>query len=64
MFSMPKRRTFEHFLASSEDSFFLVEKEDMFSKRRTYGKPTLTLNLNSLLGIQFFKNIEKFTFTA
>ena len=40
LFIMPKRRTFGHFLASSEDIFFLVKKEDMSSKRRTDGKPT------------------------
>ena len=34
---MPKRRTFGHFLAFSEDKRFLGKKEDMFSKRRTYG---------------------------
>ena len=32
MFIMPKRRTFRHFLASSEDKFFLVKKEDISSK--------------------------------
>ena len=36
---MPKWKKFRHFLASSEDNYFLVEKEDMSSKRRTYGKP-------------------------
>ena len=41
LFIMPKRRTFVHFLASSEDKFFLVKKEDMSSKRRTYGRPTV-----------------------
>ena len=39
LFIMPKRRTFGHFLASPEDKFFLVKKEDMSSKRKTYGKP-------------------------
>ena len=39
LFIIPKRRTFGHFLASSEDKLFLVKKEDMSSKRRTYGKP-------------------------
>ena len=38
---MPKRRTFGHCLASSEDNFFLVKKEDMSSKRRTYNKPII-----------------------
>ena len=38
---MPKRRTFGHFLASSEDKLVFVKKEDMFSKRRTYGKPNI-----------------------
>ena len=37
LFIMPKRRTFGHFLASSQNSFFLVEKEDMSSKRKAYG---------------------------
>ena len=36
---MPKRRTFEYFLASLEDKLFFAEKEDMSFKRRTYGKP-------------------------
>ena len=43
------------------------EKLDRLSNYNnfTYHKAiSLTLNLNSLLGIQFFKNIEKFTFTA
>ena len=39
LFVMPKRRTFDQFLASSEDNFFFVQKENMFSNRRTYGKP-------------------------
>ena len=47
---MPKRRTFEHFLASSEDNFFLVKKEDISSKRRTYGKP-------SYLALEQFKSM-------
>ena len=34
---MPNRRTFGHFLAFSEDKLFWVKKEDMSSKRRTYG---------------------------
>ena len=37
---MPKRRTFGHFLVSSEDKFFLVQQEDLSSKKRTYGHPT------------------------
>ena len=36
LFIMPKRRTFEHSLASSEDKLFFVKKEDMSSKRKTY----------------------------
>ena len=39
LFIAPKRRTFEHFLVSSEDEFFFVKKKDMSSKRRTHGKP-------------------------
>ena len=38
LFIMPKRRTFGHFLAFSEDNFFLVKKENMSFERRTYGK--------------------------
>ena len=56
LFIMSKRRTFGNFLASSEDNFFLVKKEDMSSKRRTYGKPTyVSLNLvEDLQGRPFF----------
>ena len=39
LFIMPKRRTFGHILASSEDNLFFVKKEDVSSKRTTYGKP-------------------------
>ena len=35
---MPKRRTVGHFLVSSDSNFLLVKKEDMSSKKRTYGK--------------------------
>ena len=46
LFVMSKRMTFGNFLASSEDNFFLVKKEDMSSKRKAYGNPTyLSLNL-------------------
>ena len=41
LFIMPKRRTFGHFLASSENILFFVKKENVSSKRRTYGKPTV-----------------------
>ena len=41
-FVMSKKRTFVHFLASSKDKLFFVKKEDMYSKRRTYDKPTTT----------------------
>ena len=40
LFIMPKMRTFGHFLASSEDKFYFLKKEDMSSKKRTYGKPS------------------------
>ena len=39
-FKMPKRRTFEHYLTSSEDKIFFVKKEDISSKKRTYGNPS------------------------
>ena len=42
LFKMPKRRTFGHFLTSSEDKLFFIEKEDMSSKKKTYGNPTGT----------------------
>ena len=53
LFIVPKRRTFGHFLASLEDKLFFAEKEDMSSKRKTYGKPTVhpvmgTINLSVL----------------
>ena len=56
LFIMSKRRTFGNVLASSEDNFFLVKKEDMPSKRRAYGNPTyLSLNLvENLQGRPFF----------
>ena len=38
LLGMSKKRTFGHFLASSEDNF-LVKQEDMSFKRRAYGKP-------------------------
>ena len=44
---MPKRRTFGHFLMSSEDQLFFAEKEDMSSKKRTYGKPKQQLQVAS-----------------
>ena len=37
---MPKRRTLDHFLVSSEDKFFLIQQEELSSKKRTYGNPT------------------------
>ena len=37
LLKMPNRRTFGHFLTSSEDNLFFVKKEDMSSKKRTYG---------------------------
>ena len=40
LLKMPKRRTFGHFLTFSEDKLFFNKKEDMFSKKRTYGNPT------------------------
>ena len=36
---MPKRRIFGDFFMSSEDKIFFVKKEDMSSKKRTYGNP-------------------------
>ena len=33
---MPKKKTFGHFLTSSEDKLFFVKKEDMFSKTGTH----------------------------
>ena len=36
LFKMPKKKTFGHFLTSSEDKLFFVKKEDMFSKKGTY----------------------------
>ena len=41
LFKMPKRRTFGHFLTSSEDKLFFIKKEEMNSKKWTYGNPTL-----------------------
>ena len=41
LFTMPKRRTFGHFLASSENKLFFVKKEEISSKKGTYGKPSL-----------------------
>ena len=38
---MTKRRTFGYFLASSENKLFFVKKEEMSSKKGTYGKPSL-----------------------
>ena len=35
-----KKRAFEHYLVSSEDQSLFIKKEDMSSKRRTYGYPT------------------------
>ena len=40
---MPKKKDIWAFLASSENKLFFVKKEDMSSKRRTYGKPRLKL---------------------
>ena len=39
LFKMPKRRTFGDFLTSSEDKLFFIKKEDMSSKKKTYGNP-------------------------
>ena len=39
LFKMPKRMAFGHFLASSENELFFIKKEDMSSKKRTYGNP-------------------------
>ena len=52
LFIMPKRRTFGHFWASSEDEFFLVKKEDMSSIRRTYGNPSSEIEASFLLAIR------------
>ena len=51
LFKMPNRRTFGHFLASSENKLLFVKKEDMSSKRKTYGKPIFNsqLKLNGRL---------------
>ena len=50
---MPERRTFGHFPTSSEDKLFFVKKEDMSSKKRTYGKPKLnTKTIHSLYNSQ------------
>ena len=58
LFVMSKRRTFGNFLASLEDNFFLVKKEDISYKGRAYGNPTyLSLNLvEDLQGRPFFFN--------
>ena len=58
LFIMSKRRTFGNYLASSEDNFLGVKKEDMSSKRRPYGNPTyLSLILvEDLQGRPFFFN--------
>ena len=42
LFKMPKRKTFGHFLTSVEDKLFFIKKEDLSSKKRTYGNSNVT----------------------
>ena len=43
LFKMPEKEDIWAFLASSENKSFFVKKENMSSKRKTYGKPRLEL---------------------
>ena len=36
-----EKEAFGHFLTSSEDKLFFIKKEDISSKKRTYGNPSL-----------------------
>ena len=51
LFKMPKRRTFGDSLTSSEDKLFFIKKEDMSSKKKTYGNSTSRLLIYSRLFI-------------